>query len=248
MWRPLILILALLVATNCSSHRVSQTNSAVVSQNAATPQVKAPSLASGHSEISGGSHTKKDIPAAFTAIDFKNHSYPGRQRIGLSNGSDEHAFQNSGGGVTFDFKDVYYVDLTGDGKEEAIVRLSRVECGGSCDGGSDLFYFLSAKNNKLIFLSRIETGSIGYGCGLKSFVLHERTLVLEAFRKCTFDGISLNSAYDADVKGGKFTANEFTRFTFRFNGRTFVQRKRELLPNTASDVKNYPVEISIVND
>jgi len=247
----LILTVALTVGTSCASRTITQTSNANISQNTPTPPSAKPSPSVQPSDVSEDTEKKQDVPVEFKNVDFKNFSYPRGQRkwtIRLKDGIDERSFRKGGGGTTVDLRDVDYADLTGDGKKEAVVRLTEVVCGGSCDGGSDLFYFFGANSRKVIFLTRIETGSMAYTCGLRSFVINKRTLVLESFRRCGFNGVSLNSANDADEKGGKFIANEFTRFTLKFDKRKFVLKKRELLPNSENDVKNYPSRISITNE
>jgi len=248
--KVLLLTVALMIGANCASHGNSQSSNVFVSQNKWTPESRPSPSLDGGSQTSKPSE-KKSVPIEFSGIDFKNLSYPINSKPGkvrLKDGRVEFFQDKYLGNSWFEFSDVDFVDLTGDGKKEAIVRLYQVICGGSCDGSSALFYFFSASHGRLTLLSRIETGSIAYTCGLKSFVLSARTLVLEAFRQCSFDGVALRSAYDAENRGGKFIATEFTRFTFKFDEGRFVAKKRDVLPNPEIDVKNYPVKISISND
>lgn len=198
--------------------------------------------------VSGVEDNAAKVPEAFKGMDFANASYPTAElgRVRLKDGKHEHPYRS--GGVTLALREVHYADLTGDGNPEAVVKLGQVVCGGSCDGGSALLYFFSTHSGRLQLLSRIETGSVAYTCGLRSFIFSKGTLVLEAFRNCSFNGVSLASAYDADSVGGKFFASEFTRFTMQFRRGRFVQTKRELIPNQESDVKNYPSRVSISDD
>ncbi len=246
----LLFTIALMVGANCTKHSISQTSGPGISQTTPTPATaKAPASLS-TADVSKALK-KKSVPSEFREIDFKNLSYPISLKPGkvrLQDGKVEFFQDKYLGNSWFEFSDVDYVDLAGDGKKEAIVRLYQVICGGSCDGSSALFYFFSVSHGRLTLLSRIETGSIAYTCGLKSFVLKERTLVLEAFRLCSFDGVALKNAYDAENRGGKFIAKEFTRFTLEFDRREFVAKKREVLPNPEIDVKNYRVKINISND
>jgi len=242
----LILAVTLMVGANCAKHSVSQRNGAGIGQATRTPETPSPTA----SNVSSAPE-KESVPVEFSGIDFKNLSYrisskPGAVR--LKDGRVEFFQDKYLGNSWFEFEGVNYVDLTGDGKKEAIVRLSQVICGGSCDGSSALLYFFSASHGAPVLLSRIETGSVAYTCGLKAFVLSERTLVLDAFRTCTFDGVSFKSAYDAEERGGKFIAREFTRFTLEFDKGKFVAKKREVLPNPEIDVKNYPAKISISHE
>jgi hypothetical protein len=189
------------------------------------------------------------VPLAFKSIDFKNLSYQTnlRGRITLKDGSHEIENSEGGGGDTFELRDVYYTDITGDHKEEAVVHLFVWSCGGSCDGGSHLFYFYSAAQDKPRLLSRFETGSLAYGeCGLKSFVLTDGMLALELFQTCRRSGLTFQpSKYDSNYRGGKFEAQSFTRFLFQFGGRGFSLKKREVFPFPQGDVKNYPETITI---
>ena len=195
----------------------------------------------------------KDVPVAFKNVDFKNLSYPTSGRKGmihLKDGEYRYYRDEQLGNGWFQFADVAYVDLTGDGNSEAVVRLSWVDCGVSCDGGAALFYFYSIKPNRLRLLSRIQTGSLGHGeCGLRSFVLKGKRLELETFQVCKFTGITFQPAPHANVEAaGKFAATKFTRFELGFSGREFVLRKREVFPNPQENIMNYPSKIEISND
>ena len=90
----------------------------------------------------------------------------------------------------FNLEDVYYQDVTGDGSPEAIVRLLHLRCSGSCDGGADLFYIYSRRNGRLKNIWQYETGSYAYGCGLKSFSLRGKQVVLELTNGCTKEVVS----------------------------------------------------------
>ena len=193
-------------------------------------------------------NVNRNLPIGFRGIDFKNLRYPGgqgRRRIRLRNGKDEHAYHKGLGGEIFEFEDVHYVDLNGDGKKDAIVQLFQLICGGSCDGGSHLFYVYSIRQGRLSLLSRLETGSLAYECGLKSFVLEKQKLTLELFRRCRTKGSSFQPASQGDEGEGKFTARFFTRFILQFDGQSFVLKKRSVLPNPQEDVKNYSPRVTI---
>jgi hypothetical protein len=189
---------------------------------------------------------KEEIPASFRGVDFKNFSYPTnfrKRNIRLREGSYEIA---SGlGGDTFELEDVNYADLTGEGKKQAVVQLSWLSCGVSCDGGSNLFYVYSIQRGRLRLLSRIETGSLAYTCGLRSFDLNKRRIVVETFRRCHLNGVAIKNNYDVDGRGGKFMADRFTRFVFEFHGRRLRQRERAVLSNAEQDIRNYRPRISI---
>ena len=184
----------------------------------------------------------KLVPEEFKHIDFRNYSYPyefgqGRKRnIALKNGEYEYEVEDDRG--WFDLSNVYYVDLTGDTKPEAIVILWHVSCGVSCDGGAALFYIYTARQDRLKTLWQYETGSLAYGCGLKSFSVRNREITMELFGRC-FDEI------EASLRLGKFQVKDTTRFTFKFNGRKFIDEKKGYISALERDVVNYKPEISI---
>lgn len=169
-------------------------------------------------------------PKHFQHIDFKNHDF----RYGrLANG--EYEFE---GGGWFSLKNVYYTDLTGDNVAEAIVMLSVVRCGGSCDGGSTLVYVYEAREKGLQTIWEYETGSIAYGCGLKSFAAESKQIVMELFGRC--------QRPKQETSGrGKFQIEDMTRITFKLNGRRFVRRKIEFISTGVNDTKNYKPAILI---
>ncbi len=190
------------------------------------------------------------VPTKFMEVDFKNFSYPTNwrnRRVRLKNGEFVHP--EGAGGDTYTFAAVNFADLGDKTKPIAVVRLLLVSCGVSCDGGSHLFYFYTIRNRRPSLFWRIETGSLGYECGLKSFVLSQKKLTLEVFRTCQTKGTSIRESYDPDrgedESGGKFKANSFTRFVFEFNRGRFIKRRRQVLPNPDPDIINYDQQISI---
>ena len=185
------------------------------------------------------------VPQAFEHIDFKNHSYGHymlssgkRIELRLKQGEQfyDYPFLDRG---WFALKDVYYLDVNGDGTSEALALLSHVQCGGgSCDGGAALIYIYAAHKRKLKTLWQYETGSLGYGCGLKSLRVRNREAILEAFGRCP------NAATD-DPGPAKFVIEDITRAVFRFNGRRFVRRRLKFISAPARNVGNYEPEIQI---
>ena len=177
------------------------------------------------------------VPRAFAGIDFENHSYgsyrlPAGTRIDLRlNGGKLYYAPDEDRGW-FAFKDAYYADVTGDGAPEAIVILWHVQCGGSCDGGAALVYIFAARKHGLQRIWRYETGSYGYGCGLKSLTVENKQIVLETFGRCPKQAME-------DPGFGKFNVEDETRSVFRFNGRRVVRSELKFLSTPARDVKNY---------
>ena len=193
---------------------------------------------------------EKNIPPEFEKVDFKNFSYPTTMRkrdIRLKDGSYEYPDPYSGGD-TFDWESVDFADVTGDGKKDAVVRLHRVSCGGSCDGGSHLFYVYSARRNRPNLYWRIETGSLGYGCGLKSLDIKGRKVTLELFNQCRRKSVSFEREALPEDGVGKFGATAYTRFRFVSNGKTVALKGRRTFPFPQGDVMNYRAEINISDD
>lgn len=184
------------------------------------------------------------VPENFAHVDFKNWRY-GRYRfwgskldLTLAEGEYVYPSKEGGGGETFFLTDVLYTDVTGDGKVEAIVLLSHVQCGGSCDGGSDLFYVYQSSKSGLRQIWEYETGSRAYGCGLKSLTVSKKQLALEMFGQCWQPASSFGLS-------GKFVVRDVTRSVFHFNGSRFVKRLTEVTAAPATDLRNYTPQIHI---
>jgi len=193
-------------------------------------------------EFSGTkSSLSKLIADNFHGIDFKTFSYPykfsfgKRVKVALKNGKYEYDFKIERG--WFDLSHVYSSDLTNDRRQEAIVMLWHVACGVSCDGGSALFYVYSFENHKLKSLWQYETGSLAYGCGLKSFAVKGTTITVELFGRC--------SRNNQTSVTGKAQVKDVTRLTFKLSGARFVARKREFFSSPERSVLNYEPQISI---
>jgi hypothetical protein len=240
----LIPLVALLVLSAChastSKSEGAQANPTVNTSTTNNSSSAPNDVPRGQGESEAQNERFKITPGDFKQIDFKNYSYPykfdyGRKiNIALKNGEYEYDIENDRG--WFNLSDVYYVDLTGNGNPEAIVLLWHVSCGMSCDGGAGLFYIYTVHQNKLKPIWQYETGSIKYGCGLKSFTVKNRKIIMELFRRCS---------NVRDESGAAFQAEDITRFTFVFNGRKIVEERGEFISAPERDTKNYKPEISI---
>ena len=185
--------------------------------------------------------TFRVVPENLKHVDFKNHSYG---VYALSNGAEidltlyrsELLLPDSLG--WFALNDVYYKDVTGDGKAEAIVRLSHVKCDGSCDRAADLFYIYTMRNGRLTTIWQYETGSLAYGCGLKSFTVAGKQLVLELFGQCATQA----TEYPGTMK---FVVKDLTFHLFEFNGQRFVKETSEFVPTGPMNVKGYEPAIRL---
>ena len=114
-----------------------------------------------------------------------------------------------------------------------------VGCGGSCDGGAPVFYIYQVQPKGLKSLWQYETGSVAYGCGLKSFAVKRGKIRLEIFGWCD------RKNRTSDSGPGKFMVQNTTRITFGFNGKKIVEEKRAFIDSPMRDVKNYDSDISI---
>jgi hypothetical protein len=183
----------------------------------------------------------REVPASFHGINFATRSYGNYQ---LSDGTNRNLvlidgqFREFGDSQHwFDLNDVVYTDLTGDGRPEAIVLMTHLECGRMCDGGKNLVYVYS-QNYPLQEILKYESGSGIEGCSLKSLVVKNRQLTLDLFGKCPpppgiIDEFIKRETYD------------LTRVEFFFNGKQLVLKKKTYLtlPNTGEVTSGVDIRI-----
>lgn len=182
----------------------------------------------------------RDKTEDFYDIDFWNYTYgtytlSDGKRIPLTLENSKLDVPNYPD--SFGLKDVYYKDVTGDGRAEAIVWLSHVNCAGPCDGGSNLFYIYTVRNRKLKPIWQYETGSYAHGCGLKSLTISGKEIVLELFGDCT--------GKLEDPGESKFMVKNATFLHLEFDGRGFRQRSSEVVETSPTHVTNYEPGIRI---
>ena len=244
--------MVLLFCAGCASRTTPQRQAGIEANQNSRPTAAAslnPTPPSG-GEAAAEPVAEKDVPPEFEKVDFKNFSYPTTMRkrdIRLKDGSSEYP-DPYGGGDTFDWEGVDFADVTGDGKKDAFVQLHRVSCGVSCDGGSYLFYVYTARRSKPNLYWRIETGSLGYGCGLKSLDVKGRKVTLELFNRCRLRGVYFEREAADEEFASKFGATEYTRFSFVSNGKRVALKGRQTFPFPQGDAKNYRAQISISDD
>jgi len=182
------------------------------------------------------------VPEPFTNIDFKNYSYgvytlgDGKE-IDLTLSAGKLGLPDELG--WFALKDVYYKDVVGDRRPEAIVRLSHVQYGGSGHRAADLFYVYALSNEKLTTIWRYETGSYEWGCGLKSLTLENKQIVLGLFGRCP------RQAMDYPGQNAKFMVEDLTFILFEYDGRSFLTKRIQYIPEPSRNVKNSQPEISL---
>ena len=155
------------------------------------------------------------------SVDFHNFTYPWLLPFGdpdksftLKNDElpptyDERGIRDE---VGVDFGSIRYADVTGDVTEEAIVFLS-VQTGGSSIPG--ILYIYTWQNNKPKLLWSLSTGDRADG-GLRDAYAENGNFVLE-----------LNSS---DRKLGACCPIKFERTQYKWNGKKFRQKQKEVLP------------------
>jgi hypothetical protein len=193
-----------------------------------------------NSNLSSEAETNKSekITQEFQSFDFRNfvyHSLLTGDNFRLSNGEfdsgDQSHWYASYGAAS-------YADLTGDGKQEAIVEIWEATVGGSTHGTFS-YYVFSARASRPRLIGTFSTGSEA-DCGHKSIAIEEGTIVLEVFGICCLEKMSSEN-YDTDVN-----AKNFTRLVLRWNGKRFIQASRDVFPypqdNISSDLYKHTLE------
>ena len=187
----------------------------------------------------------REVPPSFSGINFATRSYGTYQ---LSNGTnrdlvliDGHFREFGDSQHWFDLNDVLYTDLTGDGRPEAIVLMTHLECDRMCDGGKNLVYVYS-QNYPLQEILKYESASGIEGCSLKSLTVRNGQLTLDLFGKCPppsgiIDDFIKRETYDA------------TRVEFFFNGKQLVLKKKTYLtlPNRGEVTSGVDIRIEEVS-
>lgn len=184
----------------------------------------------------------RQVPDEFKAVDFENFKYP---HVRLKNGEYDDSDSNNplAGHQSFSLGDVFYVDLNGDDKREAVVLISAVGCGASCDGGREIIYFYSSQNGKAKYLDSIETGANAGGCSLKSFTIENKKIIVEQFGRCVRDAaIDENKDYFC-----KFCVKDETRTVYSA-GKSRLNKESSKITETGQiNVMNSSALLSINN-
>lgn len=171
------------------------------------------------------------IPAEFKNIDFKNSTYFSSHlgsKIKLKDGKIE----NEKDRWRSEFQTVEYIDLAKDADKEALVELTETTVGGSSFTSFN-YYLYEMRGGKPNLLWKLSTGSES-NCGHKSVKIENRRIILEVFGDCSLTSRGMKNSdphFHSDIE-----ADMFTRFEFGWNGRKFVQKKREALPYPEREV------------
>lgn len=174
------------------------------------------------------------------SIDFKNFTYHWfpkygeviiKENIVLRNGKNAEIFIEGAGirptGELYQeyLSDVSYADLTGDGKEEAIVTVavSFYRWTPRC------IFIFSEKNGKAILLWQYETDVVGKNLNLRGHKIKDSELIIEEY----------------DTKYGNppiCCPERYFRKTFAWNGRTFEEKETKIIPynKNSREFSDYP--------
>ena len=186
------------------------------------------------------------VPSNFMHVDFENRSY-GRHRsssddwidLKLTDGKYEYSDGYEVGGESFHLSNIYFTDVTGDESLEAIVLLQHFQYGVSSDGGSALFFVYTTRGDSLKEIWQYETGSYGYGCGLKSLTVMKKQFTVQMFGKCSKPRLGYSGP-------SKFLIADTTLANFRLSRGRFVKTETDFFAVPDRDVKNYDPQIHII--
>jgi hypothetical protein len=132
----------------------------------------------------------------------------------LRNGGQKKTEQQDGAIL----QKIEYGDVTNDGEEEAIIRISP-DTGGNCS--CDIVYIYTYNIEKPTLLWGFGTGDRAEG-GLKKIYAENGELIIELFGDDKFE----NGEWKYDIAEGKFNGlccpTTFTKFHFKWNGEKFV--------------------------
>ena len=227
-----------------ASQQVPSPTAAVVTTNLSpspTPRIF-PDL---QAALLDGRHASSDSPIA--AFDFKNYTYPlprgwqnpdGTDEITLKNGrvqrvepattddmdSEAKAEARVRRRIGMSYLTTKYLDITGDGSDEAIVVL-KVETGGAAI--PQLGYVFTWKGDQPQLIWSFRTGDRADG-GLKDLRSENGEFVLELYGQDRF--------LLGGIETGKITGDEeqlccptfFTRSRYKWNGNTFLMQGKRL--------------------
>lgn len=167
-------------------------------------------------------------------VDFRNFTYPnlgGRRLIKMKDGGLE--YEDGGCLQSYSVRDVNYLDFTGDGEDEALVRLGdHAACGSSWAAG--YYYVYEVRDGRPRLLWSFATGSEAHG-GEKDFRVEGRELVFELYGAWR-------------VAGGRLTFKENRKFAddccpthytvarVAWDGKRFRHESVEVLPFTRRSI------------
>ncbi|MDX6614148.1 MAG: hypothetical protein QOD75_3334 [Blastocatellia bacterium] len=144
-------------------------------------------------------------------------------------------FEGDGCHTEYKLKSVTYRDLTGDGKEEALIHIEDyTACGSS--GVSDNYYIYTMRNNRPHLLWRFGTGGFA-DAGLMDFRLRGRDLIFQLFGKYKIVGPKFVSLGEDSIS--KWDPKHYSRIRISWDGKRFRQRTLKILPFPYKDIHEY---------
>lgn len=217
---------------------------AAIEQPAPEPSPTAsasPAIPNLQAELANGKNTSSVFPIG--AFDFKNYTYelprgwqnpdgtaemklvngkaaPNAKDIGENIGDEQRAELKTQRRIGLTLVTAKYMDLTGDGEDEAVIVL-KVETGGSAV--PQIVYVFEWKNGAPEKIWHFRTGDRSDG-GLKNFFAENGMLIVELYGQDRF--------ILGQVETGKITGDEeqlccpthFTRSAYKWNGSTFLMQ------------------------
>ena len=232
----LMLVFSSLVGVSCAFSSGGRVRAPGASKNSAAQPTPAQVTSRTQEALKPLAAKEGDQPpkGSIRAVDFKNFTYPwypegyeppheGRKAV-LRDGEmrvdaiPSKKIEN----VWLTLDNVSYSDLTGDGKEEAIVTVGGVttfNSGVACI----LVYTMMEESPKLLWLH--ETGDRAYG-GLRRLRVENNDLVVEQY----------NSKFGVNETPA-CCPKEFIRSYYRWDGEQFQKIKSEAMPNEYDNAK-----------
>lgn len=225
-YREFLLLFIVVAFPACQGSVVEKDNLPPLAQPSATTAIPTPSLA-----------TQQDLYASIRKVDFRNFTHTGpadydSESFTLKNGQKPYVHDHEDG---IFLNKVSYADLTGDGQEEAILRMT-IQTGGTAIPSFIFIYALEDK--KLKTLWKFTSGDRAEG-GLKDVYSKDGALIIELFGDSKF----LDGKWEHDWPAGKFKGlccpTVYTKTRFKWDGEQFaVDGTREMFDITKTDRKN----------
>lgn len=240
----LLAAVSLLGVSSCGNTESAQNLSAPPPEATAAPQPEttpSPKIPNLQAELLDPRNKATESPLG--KFDFKNHTYP-LPRGWQGNGVTELRIENGAAPASQEEKQIglsyvtaKYMDVTGDGQDEAFVIL-KIETAGSAI--PQIVYVFSWKDGAPELIWYFRTGDRADG-GLKDLRAENGELTAELYGQDRF--------ILGETETGKITGDEeqlccpafFTRSAYKWNGKDFLmQRKR--LTFSVEDLQAPPVE------
>lgn len=254
---------ALFVILSCSSRVVTNQNTeppvAIIPRSLPPIQSPSPEIPDLQAEIIDNRDKTTNSPIG--SFDFKNHSYElprgwenaDRSEIKLVNGrvapistdvtdnmsTEEKAGLKAQRRIGLSFVTIKYLDVTGDGEDEAVLVL-KIETGGAAI--PQVVYIFTWKDEKPELIWQFRTGDRADG-GLKDIRLDAGEMLIEIYGQDRF--------ILGQTETGKITGDEeqlccptfYTRTLYKWNGKNFLLQGKRLTfslsePN-AAPVENF---------